>query len=81
MFSPWHLVILLVIVVLLFGTSKLTKIGPDLGNAMRGFKKALQGDDDADKHKPAAGEKLQADQPSAANNTTHQEQRDSSEPK
>lgn len=80
MFSPWHLIILLVIVVLLFGTSKLTKIGPDLGNALRGFKKALQGDDEADKHTQAGGEKLQADPPTAAD-ATHQEHSDSSEPK
>lgn len=79
MFSPWHLIILLVIVVLLFGTSKLTKIGPDLGNALRGFKKALQGDDEADKHKSADSEKLQADAPAAS--TAHQEHRDSSESK
>lgn len=76
--SIWHWLILLVIVLVLFGTSKLTKIGPDLGNAVRGFKKALQGDDEA---KPAASsEKLQADPPAAAS-APHQEQRDSTESK
>lgn len=66
-FSPWHLLILLVIVVLLFGTKKLGNIGTDLGKAMRGFKQAMHEGDDADVKKAApAAEKLQADPPAAA---------------
>lgn len=42
--SIWQLLIVLVIVVLLFGTKKLKGIGGDLGGAVKGFKKAL-GDD------------------------------------
>ena len=83
--SIWHWLLLLVIVLVIFGTGKLTKIGPDLGNAVRGFKKALQGDDEADKADKTksadSSEKLQADPPPAASSTTHQEQRDSSESK
>lgn len=76
--SIWHWLLLLAIVLVIFGTGKLTKIGPDLGNAMRGFKKALHGDED-DKAKPAdSAEKLQADPPAG---TVHQEQRDSAESK
>jgi sec-independent protein translocase protein TatA len=80
--SIWHWLLLLVIVLVIFGTGKLTKIGPDLGNAVRGFKKALSGDDDdAEKAKAKDGsEKLQADPPPAAG-TTHQEQRDSTQSK
>lgn len=83
LFSPFHLIILLVIVVLLFGTGKLTKIGPDLGNAVRGFKKALRGDDAADGKAKSedANEKLQADPPAAAAETTQQKQADSAESK
>lgn len=78
--SIWHWLLLLVIVLVIFGTGKLTRIGPDLGNAMRGFKKALHGDDE-DKAKAAGtGEKLQADPPAAAS-AAHQEQRDSAESK
>ena len=79
--SIWHWLLLLVIVLVIFGTGKLTKLGPDLGNAVRGFKKALQGDEDAEKAKAekAAAEKLQADPPAAG--ATHQEQRDSTESK
>jgi sec-independent protein translocase protein TatA len=77
--SIWHWLILLVIVLVLFGTSKLTKIGPDLGNAVRGFKKALSGEED-EKKASASGEKLQADPPPATG-TAHQAQRDSTESK
>jgi sec-independent protein translocase protein TatA len=79
--SIWHWLLLLVIVLVIFGTGKLTKIGPDLGNAMRGFKKALHGNDEDDKAKAAeSGEKLQADPPASAG-AAHQEQRDSAESK
>ncbi len=79
--SIWHWLLLLVIVLVIFGTGKLTKIGPDLGNAVRGFKKALGGEDEADKAKAKNdGEKLQADPPPAAD-SAHQEQRDSTESK
>jgi sec-independent protein translocase protein TatA len=81
LFSPFHLIILLLIVVLLFGTGKLTKMGPDLGNAVRGFKKALRGDDGSENAKSTdTKEKLQADPPAAAS-SVHQEQHDSAETK
>lgn len=44
--SIWHLLILAVVVVLVFGTGKLSSIGPDLGSAIRGFKKNLNGEDE-----------------------------------
>ena len=79
--SVWHWAILLVIILVVFGTGKLTKIGPDLGNAVRGFKKALQGDEDEEKRK--AQEKLLADPPPSADSSTQakQKQPDSSESK
>lgn len=43
--SPMQLLIILVIVVLLFGTKKLRGLGGDLGSAMKGFKKAISDDD------------------------------------
>ena len=39
--STTHIIILLVVVLLVFGTSKLKTIGSDLGSAVRGFKKAM----------------------------------------
>ena len=47
--SIWQLVIVLVIVMLLFGTKKLRNIGSDLGGAVKGFKKAVT---DEEKNKP-----------------------------
>ena len=43
--SIWHWLIVLVIVVLIFGTKRLGNIGKDVGEAVKGFKKGLQDDD------------------------------------
>lgn len=45
--SLWQIAIVLVIVVVLFGTKKLRGAGGDLGGAFKGFKKALNEDDAA----------------------------------
>lgn len=39
--SVWQLLIILLIVVLLFGTKKLRSIGKDMGGAVRGFREAM----------------------------------------
>ena len=39
--SIWQLLIILLIVILLFGTKRLKSIGSDLGNAVRGFRSAM----------------------------------------
>jgi sec-independent protein translocase protein TatA len=41
-FSIWHWLIVLVIVVLIFGTKKLKNIGQDLGGAVKGFKDGMK---------------------------------------
>ncbi|MEN9502839.1 MAG: twin-arginine translocase TatA/TatE family subunit [Pseudomonadota bacterium] len=46
-FGPTQLILILVIVVLLFGTKKLRNIGGDLGEAFKNFKKAVKDGDDA----------------------------------
>ena len=48
--SIWHWLIVLVIVMLVFGTKKLRNIGADLGGAVRGFKDGIRegGDKAAD---------------------------------
>jgi sec-independent protein translocase protein TatA len=43
--SIWQLLIVLLIVVMLFGTKKLRSLGSDLGGALKGFKKAMKDDD------------------------------------
>lgn len=47
-----ELLIILVIVLLVFGTKRLKNIGADLGDAVKGFKKGLNGDEES---KPDAG--------------------------
>lgn len=78
--SVWHWLILLVIVLVVFGTKKIGNIGPDLGNAVRGFKKAMHGDDEGDKAKAdaQAKEQLRADPPASGST---QSQHDSHESK
>lgn len=44
-FSVWHWLILLVVVVVVFGTSKLKNAGKDLGQAVKGFKDAVKEDE------------------------------------
>ena len=49
-FSVWHWLIVLVIVMLVFGTGKLKNMGKDLGGAIRGFKEGMkEGDEEAPK--------------------------------
>jgi sec-independent protein translocase protein TatA len=45
--SPWHLLIILVIVVLIFGPNKLGDVGGALGKAIKDFKKAMSDVDEA----------------------------------
>ena len=44
-FSLWHWLIVLVIVVLVFGTKRLGNVGKDLGEAVKGFKKGMHDED------------------------------------
>ena len=44
-FSIWHWLIVLLVVVLIFGTKKLRNIGEDVGSAVKSFRKGLQGED------------------------------------
>lgn len=60
-FSIWHWLIVLVVVVVLFGTKKLRNAGQDLGEAVRGFKRGMS--EGADTPKIAADSK----EPSAQN--------------
>ncbi|MEJ8567819.1 Sec-independent protein translocase subunit TatA [Elongatibacter sediminis] len=53
--SMWQLVVLLLIVVLVFGTKRLRNMGSDLGAAVKGFRKGMNEEKDAD------AERLEAD--------------------
>lgn len=45
-FSIWHWLIVLLIILLIFGTKKLRNIGADLGGAVKGFKEGVKGASD-----------------------------------
>ena len=48
--SPWSILLILIIVVVLFGTKKLRNIGSDLGAAMKSFKKSSHEDTTTEKN-------------------------------
>ncbi|MGX2968897.1 Sec-independent protein translocase subunit TatA [Ursidibacter sp. B-7004-1] len=56
--SIWQLLIVVAIIVLLFGTKKLRNLGSDLGESVKGFKKAMSDD----KPKDADFEKVEQKQ-------------------
>ncbi|MCI5896400.1 MAG: Sec-independent protein translocase subunit TatA [Candidatus Aphodousia sp.] len=63
-FSIWHWLIVLLIVVLVFGTSKLKNLGRDLGSGIKGFKDGLkEGQEEAAKEDPkqVTAQKAEAD--------------------
>ncbi|MBL8341870.1 MAG: Sec-independent protein translocase subunit TatA [Rubrivivax sp.] len=47
-FSIWHWLIVLLVIVLIFGTKKLRNIGEDLGSAVKGFKAGMKSGSDGD---------------------------------
>ncbi|MBZ9539136.1 Sec-independent protein translocase subunit TatA [Modicisalibacter tunisiensis] len=84
--SIWQLLIVLGIIILIFGTKKLRNIGGDLGGAVKGFKKAMHEEDDADKDKSDAAQRqvrhdddgntydVQAEQRDDARRDSHKEE-------
>jgi len=57
-FSIWHWLIVLVVVVLIFGTKKLRNLGADLGGAVKGFKEGMGMKGEAEEEQQASA-KLQ----------------------
>jgi sec-independent protein translocase protein TatA len=55
--SIWQLAIVLVIVILLFGTKRLKGVGSDLGEAIKGFRKSVNTEDE----KPSVQDKTSAE--------------------
>jgi sec-independent protein translocase protein TatA len=59
-FSLGHLIVVLIIVMLIFGTKKLRNLGGDLGSAIKNFRGAMKsGEEDEDETAPKPAEKLQ----------------------
>jgi len=53
-FSIWHWLIVLLVVVVIFGTKKLRNIGSDLGSAVKGFKDGVKGGSEGEPEATAA---------------------------
>lgn len=66
--SIWHWLLVLVIVVLIFGTGKLKNMGKDLGGAVKGFKEGMKEAQDDPKEKAPAqvAEEKKSEQPAKA---------------
>lgn len=71
--SPGHLLLLLLVVVLIFGTKKLRNIGEDLGAAVKSFRKGLQ-----DGNEKSESPQLRADTPTADTTTSENKRDDTS---
>lgn len=70
-FSIWHWLIVLLIVVLVFGTKKLKNIGTDLGGAVKGFKDGIKdgGASASGSDSPASSQQVGNAQKTADDNT------------
>ena len=70
-FSIWHWLVVLLIVVMVFGTKKLRNMGGDLGGAVKGFKDGMkEGGQTADEKAPAAAPAGQVSHAQTADKTT-----------
>ena len=69
--SPTQLVILLIIVLLVFGTKRLRNIGSDLGSAIKGFRKGIEDEpEDSEPEKITTAEKTSAEPQNKKEKTT-----------
>ncbi len=66
--SIWQLLIVLLIVVMIFGTKRLKNIGSDLGGAIKGFKKSMA-DEDQTAQSDAQNKEIEDDHQGAPNTT------------
>jgi sec-independent protein translocase protein TatA len=71
--SIWHWLIVLVVVMLIFGTKKLGNMGSDLGKAVKGFKDGVKGEEEK-----AAEQNVQPTQQVGGNTTIDVEAREKS---
>ena len=69
-FFIWHWLVVLLIVVLVFGTKKLKNIGSDLGGAVKGFKDGMKDGTSGDASAPATPPAGQVTGSTAADKTT-----------
>jgi sec-independent protein translocase protein TatA len=68
--SIWQLLIILVIVLLLFGTKRLKNLGSDLGGAVKGFRSAMGDSEREDEKAPKTTEQLASQADASATSST-----------
>ena len=56
-FSPWHIIIVAIVVLVLFGGSRVADLGKGLGEGIKNFKKGISDDDQPDASDGSNGEK------------------------
>jgi sec-independent protein translocase protein TatA len=59
--SIWHWLIVLLVVVLVFGTKKLRNVGSDLGGAVKGFKEGMRAEEDSTKQIVESGQTIEGE--------------------
>jgi sec-independent protein translocase protein TatA len=59
--SIWHWLIVLLVIVLIFGTKKLRNIGSDLGSAVRGFKEGMRSEEESPKQLNEGGQTIEGE--------------------
>ncbi len=74
-FSIWHWLVVLLVVVLIFGTKKLKNIGGDLGGAVKGFKDGMKSGNDGVAEADAGAPAQQVGANKSASNTVDVEAR------
>jgi len=60
-FSIWHWLIVLLVVVLIFGTKKLRNMGSDLGGAVKGFKEGMRSEEDTSNQFKEGGQTIEGE--------------------
>lgn len=65
--SIWHWLIVLLVVVLIFGTKKFRNIGSDLGGAVKGFKEGMRSEEETPKQVQQGGQTIEGE----VKNKTH----------
>jgi len=56
-FSPWHIIIVAIVVLVLFGGSRVADLGKGLGEGIKNFKKGIADDDNPDASDGSSSEK------------------------
>lgn len=60
-FSIWHWLIVLLVIVLIFGTKKLRNIGADLGGAVKGFKEGMRTEEETTRQIKEGGSTIEGE--------------------